>query len=550
MEMRHFEHAWQQAAAAIALDPLHESNHRLFNELLERDSRALEHLRVSDGTFFGIAALRARVLASSGTYAEAFELLESTLLHEPARPFLPWSTDWMLPHGSLLQFGEGYFELVSESLQLSPGVVTNLTALFDMLSSRLVGIEVAELRAGTVLRIRIKRHLGEHDVACSLAQEIAAEDFWLGLVEYAICLRKLGRWSEAAHLFERAVTCDPEEKSAYLDLGDTHLMLGHFQRSAEVYTAVLERWPTDEWAQSSRLYCLALLGQVQAEATLWSRRSGTQREKHLAHHFGIYRKLLAIPFHPLTHALRRALSDVQKSPQSTLSMRFRFDGSIPSSARLAFQIGLHQLGKQVDVWVTDSMGSSQSLNFSSALRPSAPGSAELSEGARLVVDLAQSEVIPETWLTRAEELASHPSAPSERELLELTKQPPTVPHLHPMDWVFRVQVTSALVLASTLESTALDSGSRAIHELLESDDWPGAAIAVALTWWALKRTWLRPTVDDWLSARLDNPARTSSGSNAYVLLVCLTQLRSGAQDLSETWVRRIRFEQENRLPGL
>lgn len=128
-----------EATPACALDPLLSSNNSLFNELVARDRSALDHLRVEDGTFFGMAALRARVLAIHHDYTEAFDLLEATLFHQPTRPFLPWARGWPIPARDLIQFGEAYLQVVSEQAETAQGVLVNLTTLGEMLSTATCG---------------------------------------------------------------------------------------------------------------------------------------------------------------------------------------------------------------------------------------------------------------------------------------------------------------------------------------------------------------------------------------------------------------------------
>lgn len=158
--------ALRQLSAAVVLEPLQGAHRALLEEMLATVADPVGEVPLTAaGTFFGIAACRAWLLARVGQTSGALRVLGQVLAFRPHLPFLVWAEEWIQwrpfaedkDPAPWLEIARALLTAL-ETEELSRGLWRNLDAaarLLAALRSRIPSVEVA------VLRARILRELGE-----------------------------------------------------------------------------------------------------------------------------------------------------------------------------------------------------------------------------------------------------------------------------------------------------------------------------------------------------------------------------------------------------
>lgn len=158
--------------------------------------------------------------------------------------------------------------------------------------------------------------------------------------------------------------------------------------------------------------------------------------------------------------------------------------------------------------------------------------------AQAVASIATQRYDLPTWADAAARVAQQLGTPWAQHLLATMIHPPPAPdHVHPLDWVPRVQVAAALVVAFG------EGGHRVLQSLaLGPVDWVVDAAIVALGELALRRPEIRGEVEQllgWLRSQIPN-----EGYTCYAYPLACTWLRMLAPEDPraaelEAWRRKI-----------
>lgn len=187
--------ALRQLSAAVVLEPLRAEHRALLEEMVATVADPVAEVPLTaEGTFFGIAACRAWLLARSGQAQGAMTVLARVLEFRPELPFLAWAEEWLKWDGFVGSSLEGAWCSIAEKLlkvlegaELSRGLWVNLDV-----TARVLG----ELRGQgggprlPILRTRILRELGEPEQGLGLL-EAEALDLLEAWVELAACSEEL-----------------------------------------------------------------------------------------------------------------------------------------------------------------------------------------------------------------------------------------------------------------------------------------------------------------------------------------------------------------------
>lgn len=265
LEAGDVDDALRHLAMALSLDPTHPDARRLLDRALdEAGERALDLLRIEEGTFFGVAALRAYVLARRGYPEEALALLFGVVRFRPEVPYLLWAPEWLAGDAARSRLrgvtpdeiagsAVAFLETVSRKDADHPGIRRNLEG--TLAAVRRLRARHPENERLTFVELLTLRRLGRDREALDLARRwFATKPSWISAVELANTHREQGNADEAVAYYRRALAFAPGDTSPLLDMGDVLLENRRFDEAGRAYAEVLARQPHDRWAEPSHAF--------------------------------------------------------------------------------------------------------------------------------------------------------------------------------------------------------------------------------------------------------------------------------------------------------
>jgi tetratricopeptide (TPR) repeat protein len=268
------DEALMRAARAVAVAPERSDVVAFADEAIRAHPRALHALRASDGTAYGIVALRARALAAEAKWSDAIALAMQVATFRPSLAYAAWGLPW-LERAKPLSRAQAD-ELLSRAVAFAQRVLgaassddalPNLHAVCAVLDA--VAPKAGDRTKAMVVHSMLLRHAGRADEAVSVAAEAyRSRPDWMSAAELANAYRDAGRLKEAGALYQRASDYDPADLTARLDLANVQLRMEDWDGAEATYRRVLRSAPGDQIAHASLTYLLARRGDGDAQARL------------------------------------------------------------------------------------------------------------------------------------------------------------------------------------------------------------------------------------------------------------------------------------------
>jgi tetratricopeptide (TPR) repeat protein len=484
---RDLNHAAYHLAGAIAEDPLRAEIGDAVAALLAATDDPLALVPVEDGMFFGTTALRAAMMERLGDLSEAVWLLLNAQPAAPHVPLLSWADEWLARPGASQSLDA---ELVCSAAVevLQPGDLRLARAFLPVLRHLRDRAHEAPIIATTLCRAL--RSAGELDVALDVAREVYARaPGYHSAVTLGATHDDRDEPEEAIAAYHTALAHDPDDVPVRLDLGDRLLGLARDDEAEAYYREVIAREPEHAWALPSLLFIAARRGDEAAEAHLSALADEGNRRAHA----------LYVRLRPYVRSL--------PVPRSGLvDLAYGWDGegdpvvtSVTSleapSAVLAFRTMFEERGSSSgeincasdETWGPDPREPDGDVDFvlwrfDGALDPVPDVAEPAREVAEAVAALAELPYQQEAWHIAARATAASLDASSIESLLATMVHPPPRPDdVDAPQWLFRVQVASALTLGWIDHGWVGSRRRRVLLSLLHGPvDWTTTAAILAL----------------------------------------------------------------------
>lgn len=474
--------AVQQISAALAIDPQNDRYLQLLSDIVGTTPDPLALLRIrAEGTFYGLAAARAWMLAKQRRATEGTELLSDVLQFRPNVPFAPWLDEWQQrfdwtrrvePEVVIGLLRGLVAQLLTDGVQA--GGDDNLNAVLRATAAlQAVHPKHGPLRAA---RMWAHRQLGEEAIALELAS--SGPIAWETELERARCLRNLRKPAEEVQALQSALRQAPDQPALFLELACAWVRLRRRDEAATVLLQAKAGAPSAAGAAAlAYLEWLADDGRSPLTTLDDEVSAGFIRDTQC------YRELLPDPRDAAVSIVRGALAHAAgPEAPSLIQVRAALAHRSAPSAALAFELGLGSLGKRGQLTLNgestpSALGELWSFNqgsFVPALPP--PQASSVAAVARL----ASTRFEWLGWLRAAQLIAAEAlvtTAPLD--LVSVALHPPAAPPTaDAVQWLTHVHVALGVLLG--VMNGGQEPGLAIARCLAANDDWICSAGVVAV----------------------------------------------------------------------
>lgn len=269
-------HAIEHLARVLAQEPEHPEGLALLDAL---DGRGVDPQVVApldQHAWFGLVAVHAWLLRRRDLGA-AIDLVFQVTATRPDVPYLRWVSGWLRQRVPQDRWEVAFLRLlpVLGEMPVPLDETDPRRATLDGLVQLAASVREQVPRVVTVLQVTASalRRLGRFDQAIEwAAAAYRVEPSWTTAVGLATALREHGDVDAALAAYRRALTHDPSDETAWLDIGDLCLEEDRLMEALDAYEAVLASDPQHAWARPHVLFIRARLGSEQARLELeaWS----------------------------------------------------------------------------------------------------------------------------------------------------------------------------------------------------------------------------------------------------------------------------------------
>lgn len=539
----------EQLAAALSLDPTGERALALVEQLVGVFPGVLSELPRGGDAFFGLVALRALLMAPSDVNG-ALELLEEVVGFRPAVPYVQWLERWLeqwtLAATDQQALGRSIGRMCRSLFAASPKSMQEVNGFHANLRSLAIVAQRAwaeGARQSTFLDVAVS-------CIAKLGCEATSAQPWLDSLapqhkfELLNGLSRLAltecRYADATDLALQAFDhgpVSPTGREVTLQL----IEAGAFSEARRVLSRLATESSARSWAETHRAFVEAVMGDVEALHGLGVR---AQQQDQIAlalyKEVGVYRTHLPDPWDSASASVRRALKAAASSGVNPLQDAQR--QALCPSACIALEAGLTQLDLKGEAsagavamathrpfpWEFVSKGAVEAVRS-----PGAVVADRVRAVAEMPFDLA-------TWARAVEWVRRLELCDVEGEIAACFAGVLQQGATHPIAWLFRVQVTSALGLAALVTTTE----SRAAQMLVElvglANDWSSAAAALAIGHLGRRHVAYEDWAKSTLSAVLACGALPNTAAE-HAIVVTRSWFEGSVGEFGELWSRRMKL---------
>jgi hypothetical protein len=486
-------HAAHHLAAVLGVHPIQQGIEEALDHWLTAVDDPLALVPLGERVYCGTAILRARVLHHLGRTGEAIPLALRSLQAAPGLPLTDLVSGWLGEDAVRAEHVDAIGAAANDCIPHRHIARALLPALRSLLA-----------RHGPNQRlsyaiVRAARNEGELDLAVATAEDAYRKaPSWLTASARGLAHRAKGDVDHAVQAFRDAAAHDPDDITAWLDIGDIALDARRIALAEEAYDTVLGREPRHPWALPSRLYlrwrydgdraAVARLRKLAAAA------DASPRAVALAEVTDVYATRVMEPDSATVNGVRHLLAT--KDP----IVRMGLSCIEAPTTRLIAHLAAASLGAappEISVgpipspdprlprrrveWAVWTYKEGPSGAVGETPRPAvAPAPPDV---AASVASMAASPYGLAKWRLEAKPIAAALGRDPVGRVFGVMAHPPPCPRGIPLwEWVFRTQLAAALVVSVLDQGWEGSTRKRALEALFYGPvDWTSTAAMVAMT---------------------------------------------------------------------
>lgn len=253
-------------SSALATEPDNKEWRAILDSVLAKTPDPTVFVRPDEAKAdFITAATRGYVLAHKGEYPEAIATVCEVAAARPDCAYLAWAREWLARPGVIAQIPSQLIE--SRIVRSILAAVTACPAPCPKDDPRRANCEAAVDVLGALYSAHPQdafvifatgvalRRLGRFDEAIQYAgYAFQLKNDWNTCVGLAAAYRDAKKIDEAVQTWRHALSLQPDELGALLDIGDTYLEAGRHDAAIAAYQEVLAKRAEDGWAKASIAY--------------------------------------------------------------------------------------------------------------------------------------------------------------------------------------------------------------------------------------------------------------------------------------------------------
>jgi tetratricopeptide (TPR) repeat protein len=492
-------------AHALTADPLRKDWLALLARTVDAAEEPLTLAPLdAESTLVGTVALRAYVMFKLGRYHEAVDLILKCALAAPNKPFLDWALAWLakprVAHKVNCLKITGHIESLIDELPRLRVTRGADEALLKRLPTFVRLLRESQIYDGGFLFLctTLLRRLPDLNAALDTARELhELEPGHQSCVALAMVYRDRDDIERAERWFREALRYQPDDVPVRLDLGDMFFDHRRLDDSERWYREALKIEPEHAWAKPS-LYAVR---HARTDDPAWKDKleayarehPGNDRARNLMDRFGPWFGAWLPDPQEASLGLIRLLVDKWRAGQSIEIKGMTLSSLEAPSIYLAFDLQMARENKrgqlnievesipQPDVRYPRTEVKYLLWRYKDA-RPTAAVSAPPPRVSDAVAVIASRPYHLKTWLSDAAGVASQFGPGKVRDILAVMVHPPPLPRkFTPWEWVQRVQIAAAVMIAKIESGWEGSKRRQALFDICNGPlDWTTVAGILAL----------------------------------------------------------------------
>ncbi len=450
--------------------------------------------------YISTEALKAWILYKTGKLEEAIELLIEVNQADSSKYYLKiWGLEWISPAGQLESLSESCATILFSTI---------LTQFGEADYSEFKNLQLVRRWADlldripyqspqwTMVRIGLLRKSGRLEEALQLAGKTEDAQNWHHAVAIGLALRRLRRLEEAEKAFMKAMEFDPQDISSRLEAGDSWFENDYWEKALRWYDEATQMESDNEWALATKFFCKwKITGDEEwINDVIKMAKEGNSRAHYL---WFLAYGAMPEPYDASANVLRQVSENIQEKPNEEHNGEIKLTVSsleAPSNS-LAFRLEMERLQCHVTLkLIVENIPTPDPRIPSEPVKwllwkyegidatPALPAPSKDVEKA--ISELAQQPYYPYDNWSAASLVAAKLGKEKVAEILAVAVCPPPAPqHLSALNWLPRIQLCVAQVLATI--DTGWDDSTRKealLSMLFGPSDWTVTAAIKAMSW--------------------------------------------------------------------
>jgi tetratricopeptide (TPR) repeat protein len=496
----HFKDAADHLAHALTSDPLRKDWLTLLARTVDAadDPLALAPLD-AESTLVGTVAVRGYIMFKLGRYHDAVDLVLQCALAAPNKPFLDWALAWLAKSRIAHQVNclkiTGHIQSLIDELPRFRSILGADEALLKRLPTLIRLLRESQIYDGGFLFLctTLLRRLPDLNAALETARELhELEPGYQSCIALAMVYRDRDDIDRAEKWFREALRHQPEDVAVRLDLGDMFFDSRRLDNSERWYREALKIAPDHAWAKPS-LYAVR---QARTDDPVWKDKleeyardnPRNDRARQLMDRFGPWFGNWLPDPQEASLGLIRVMVEKWQAGKPIEIQGMALSSLEAPSIYLAYDLQMARENKRGHLTIDVESVPQPDVRYPrtevkyllwqyKGTRPAPALTEPPQRMADAVAVIASRPYHLKTWLADAAGVAQQFGPGKVRDILSVMVHPPPVPRkFTPWEWVQRVQIAAALLVAKVETKWEGSKRRQALFDLCNGPlDWTTVA---------------------------------------------------------------------------